>query len=99
MTGSRIPNNTATNGGGVFNDMDAAGTTSVTGSCIVGNSTTSFLKNQSPHQSTPGNWWGAATGPSTTGADTVGGNVYYVGFLTEPILGCGPNVYLPLVLK
>ena len=100
VTGSRILNNTATtNGGGVFNNRDVAGATSVTGSCIVGNSATSFFNNQPPQQIATGNWWGAATGPNTPGADTVGGNVDTSGYLTEPILGCGFYVYLPLVLK
>ena len=100
VTGSRILNNTAViNGGGVFNEWDVAWATSVTGSCIVGNSATSFFNNQSSQQTATGNWWGAATGPNTPGADTVGGNVDTSGYLTEPILGCTLYVYLPLVLK
>jgi hypothetical protein len=100
VTSSRILNNTATiNGGGVFNNRDIAGATSVTGSCIVGNSATSFFNNQDAQQIATGNWWGAATGPNTPGADTYGGNVDVSGYLTEPILGCYFYVYLPLVLK
>jgi hypothetical protein len=38
-------------------------------------------------------------GPNTPGADTVLGDVDVSGYLTEPILGCSLNVYLPLVLK
>jgi len=98
VTGSRILNNTATNGGGVLNNRDIAGATSVTSSCIVGNSAMSYFNNQNVKQIATGNWWGAATGPNTPGADTVGGNVHYAGWLTEPILGCS-IVYLPLVLK
>jgi len=100
VTSSRILNNTATtNGGGVFNNWDSAGATSVTGSFIVGNSATSFFNNQPAQQIATCNWWGAAAGPNTTGADTVSGNVDTSGHLTEPILGCGFYVYLPLVLK
>jgi hypothetical protein len=101
VTGSCILNNTAAiEGGGVFNDRDVAGATSVTGSNIVGNSAKSFFNNQPAQQIATGNWWGAATGPNTLGADTVGGgSVDTSGYLTEPILGCGPYVYLPLVLK
>ena len=89
VTGSRILNNLATtNGGGVFNEWNVAWATSVTGSCIVGNSATSFFNNQSAQQTATGNWWGAATGPNTPGADTVGGSVDTSGYLTEPILGC-----------
>jgi hypothetical protein len=88
VTGSRILSNTATtDGGGVFN-ANTAGSASVTGSCIVGNSATSFLNNQSAQQTATGNWWGAATGPNTPGADTAGGSVDTSGFLTAPILGC-----------
>ena len=101
MTGSRILMNTATDGGGVFNDTDAAAATSVTGSCIVGNSVTSFLNNRPAQQIATGDWWGAATGPGTPGADTVGGNVDTSGYLTAPpIPGCIIHyVYLPLVLQ
>ncbi len=95
MDGSRIQNNTAANGGGVFN----SGVTSVTGSCIVGNSATSFLNNQPAQQIATGNWWGAATGPNTLGADTVAGNVDTSGYLTESILDCTFFIYLPLILK
>jgi hypothetical protein len=100
VTGSRILNNTtSTNGGGVYTDRDNTGTTSVTGSCIVGNSAMSYFNDQVAQQNATGNWWGAATGPNTPGADTVGGNVDTSGHLTVPILGCGFDVYLPLVLK
>jgi hypothetical protein len=101
VTGSRILNNWATiNGGGLYNDENSNGATNVTGSCIVGNSDTSFFNNQqTAEQIATGNWWGAATGPNTPSADTVGGNVDTSGYLTEPILGCGFYVYLPLVLK
>ncbi|MFB0536151.1 MAG: hypothetical protein ACETWR_14340, partial [Anaerolineae bacterium] len=89
VTGSRILYNTATtDGGALYNDRDIAGATSVTNSCIVGNSATSFLNNQPAQQTATGNWWGAWTGPNTPGADTVGGNVDTSGFLTAPILGC-----------
>ena len=67
--------------------------------CIVGNSTKSFFNNQPAQQIATGNWWGAATGPNTPGADTVGGNVDVSGYLTEPIPVCGFYVYLPLVLR
>ena len=86
-------------GGGVFNNWDSNRATSVTGSCIVGNSAMSFFNNRITQQIATGNWWGAATGPNTPGADTYGGNVNVSGYLTAPILGCGPNVYLPLALK
>jgi hypothetical protein len=97
--GTGAANTTDNDGGGVFNESLAAGATSVTGSCIVGNSAKSFFNKQVAHQIATGNWWGAATGPNTPGADTVGGNVDTSGYLTEPILGCGPYIYLPLVLK
>jgi len=59
-----------------------------------------YLNNRPAQQIATGNWWGAATGPNTPGADTVGGNVDTSGYLTEPILGCVfYDVYLPLVLK
>jgi len=100
VTGSRILNNTATiEGGGVFNNRDIAGATSVTGSCIVGNSAKSFFNNQDAEQIATGNWWGTANGPNTPGADTYGGKVDTSGYLTVPILGCGFYVYLPLVLN
>ncbi len=47
------------------------------------------IYNQSPQQYATGNWWGAASGPNTPGADTVGGNVDTSSYLTKPILGCG----------
>jgi CSLREA domain-containing protein len=88
VTGSRILSNTATtDGGGVFN-ANTAGAASVTDSCIVGNSAASFLNNLSAQQTATGDWWGAATGPNTPGADTTGGSVDTSGFLTTPILGC-----------
>jgi CSLREA domain-containing protein len=92
VTGSRILANSATNGGGVYNDRDAAGATSVMGSCIVGNSAMSFFNNQPAQQIATGDWWGVATGPNTPGGDTVGGNVDTSGYLTEPILGCAPDL-------
>jgi hypothetical protein len=92
VTNSRILYNTATaNGGGVYSDVDAAGATSVTGSCIVGNSASSFFNSQAAQQTATGNWWGAATGPNTPGADTTSGNVDTSGFQTVPILGCPAN--------
>ena len=99
VTGSRILYNVATNGGGVYNDTNAAWATEVTGSCIMGNSDTSFYNKHATEQNASGNWWGAATGPNTPGADTTGGNVYYAGFLTEPILGCYHYLFLPIVLR
>jgi hypothetical protein len=91
VTDSRILYNRATgDGGGVLIDV-TAGATSLTDSCIVGNSATSFLNNWAAQQTATGNWWGAATGPNTPGADTVGGNVDTSGFLTAPILGCPAN--------
>jgi len=89
VTGSRILNNTADDGGGVYNREDVTGATSVTDSCFVGNSATSYLNDQPAEQIATDNWWGAATGPNTPGADTVDGNVDTSGYLTEPILGCG----------
>jgi len=102
VTDSRILNNTAnTDGGGVYNYINVAGATSVTGSCIVGNSAESFFNSQIPEQIATGNWWGAATGPNTPGADTFGGNVLTIGYLTEPILGCGYGhvYYFPIIFK
>ena len=100
VTGSCILNNRATsNGGGLYNDENSAGATNVTGSSIVGNSAKSFFNNQAMQQTATGNWWGAATGPNTDGADTVGGYVDTGGYLTEPIPGCLLHVYLPLVRK
>ncbi len=55
VTGSRILNNTAPDGGGVFNTRDAFEATKVTGSCIAGNSTTSFLNSQGALQTATGN--------------------------------------------
>jgi len=100
VTGSCILNNWATiNGGGLYNDDNSIGATSVTGSSIVGNSTISFFNNQVAQQTATGNWWGAATGPNTPGADTVGANVDTSGYLTEPIPGCLLFGYLPVVLN
>ena len=102
VNGSRVLANTATNGGGVYNDTDATWATIVTGSCIVGNSDTSLFNNKAAQQNATANWWGAATGPNTSSADTVSINVNWTGFLSEPILGCGfssIDIYLPLVLK
>jgi hypothetical protein len=98
VAGSCILNNRAgSNCGGLYNDEDSSGATNVTGSSVVGNSATSFFNNQAKQQTATGNWWGAATGPNTPGADTVDGHVLTSGHLTEPILGCTHRVYLPLV--
>ena len=100
VTDSRILMNRGTNGGGVYIDHNTAGVIHVTGSCLVRNSATSFFNSQSAQQVATGNWWGAATGPNTPGADTVGGNVDASGYLTETILGCVfYDTYLPLTLK
>jgi hypothetical protein len=105
VTGSRILYNTATgDGGGVGNYRNVAGATSVTSSCIVGNSASSFVNTQTAQQTATGNWWGAATGPNTPDADTTDGNVDTSGFLAAPILGCpsgglSAEVYLPIVVK
>jgi hypothetical protein len=93
VNGSRLINNSAaTNGGGVHNTNDTVGATSVTGSCIVGNSNMSFNNIQPAKQIATGNWWGAATGPNTPGADSVLGNVNVSGYLTLPILDCAPDL-------
>jgi hypothetical protein len=76
----------------VCNDADADEATRVTDSCILGNSDVSFFNNQPAQQIATSNWWGAATGPNTPGADTVDGNVDTSGYLTAPILGCAPNL-------
>jgi hypothetical protein len=102
VTGSRILNNTAADGGGVFSRRNMVDATKVTGSCIVGNSDTSFSNGEGAMQTATGNWWGSASGPSGVGpgtGDSVGENVDYGGFLTEPILGCYHYTYLPLVLR
>ena len=80
---------------------DAAWATSVTSSFIVGNSAASYFNNQPALQIGTGNWWGAATGPNTPGADTVGGNVDVSGHLTASTLDCTTSayLYLPMVLK
>jgi CSLREA domain-containing protein len=68
VTGSRILNNTATgDGGSVFNREDTKGATSVTGSCIIGNSDTAFFNDEVAIQTATGNWWGATSGPSGAG--------------------------------
>ena len=99
MTGSRLLDNSASTGGGVFNDRNGTSVTSVTGSCIVGNSAPALDNNQSPMQSATGDWWGAPTGPNTPGADTTGGNWVVTGYLSAPILGCGYEIYLPLIMR
>jgi hypothetical protein len=83
----------------MYNSEAVAGATNVSGSCIVGNSATSFFNNQPAQKTATGNWSGGATGPNTPGADTVLGNVDTSDYLTEPIPGWGFYVYLPLVLK
>jgi fibronectin-binding autotransporter adhesin len=101
VTGSRILSNTAANGGGVLSNTSFAGAVKVTGSCIAGNSDTSFHNAQSALQTAIYNWWGAASGPSGIGpgeGDSVSAGVDYGNFLTEPILGCGHHVYLPIVV-
>jgi hypothetical protein len=93
VMGSRILHNTAAfNGGGVFDVYDNFGAISVTGSCIVGNSDTSFFTDKPAQQTATGNWWGAVGGPGAPGADTVGGLVDTSGFLNTPILGCAPDL-------
>jgi CSLREA domain-containing protein len=93
VTGSRLLYNTATtDGGGVYNNEEIAEATVVTGSCIVGNREIAFFNNQPEQQIATGNWWGAATGPNTSGADTVLGLVDISGYLTEPILDCTPDL-------
>jgi predicted outer membrane repeat protein len=103
VTDSRILNNTAVyDSGGVSTYANVVGATSVTGSCIMGNSDTSFFNVVTETQTATGNWWGSASGPSGVGpgtGDSVSDNVDYSGFLTEPILGCYPYTYLPLVLR
>ena len=98
---SRILYNTSSsNGGGLYHEGDVARTTRVTGSCIMGNSDTSFVNDGDLQQTATGNWWGAATGPNTAGADTVAGNVDTTGFLTAIPFHCLYNtIYLPLVLR
>lgn len=62
---STVSANTATtNGGGVYNNNNAVGATSVTGSCIVGNSASSFYNNQLPLQTATGNWWERPPAPT-----------------------------------
>jgi hypothetical protein len=110
VTDSRILYNTATTGvsGGIGNSENTADALSVTGSCIVGNSAISFFNDETTLQTATGNWWGAATGPNTPGADTTSGNVDTSGFLTAPILGCpdgssggsgSERVYLPIIVR
>jgi hypothetical protein len=102
VTGCRILNNTAGDGGGVFSHENQIDATKVTGSCIMGNSSTSFSNDEAAMQTATVNWWGSASGPSGVGpgtGDSVSANVDYGDFLTEPILGCQRYVYLPLVLK
>jgi predicted outer membrane repeat protein len=103
VTDSRILDNTAVyDGGGVSTYANVVGATSVTGSCIMGNSDTSFFNAEAALQTATGNWWGSASGPSGVGpgeGDSVSDNVDYSGFLTEPILGCYHYTYLPLVLR
>jgi fibronectin-binding autotransporter adhesin len=100
VTGSRILYNTATtDGGGVYNDVNAIGAAQVMSSCIVGNSAAAFYNNQLAKQVATSNWWGAATGPNTPGADTTSGNVDVSGFLTAPILDCALKVNLPLIIR
>ncbi|MFO7741872.1 MAG: hypothetical protein R6X31_06105, partial [Anaerolineae bacterium] len=89
---SRILQNRAANGGAVYSNNASDGATTVTASCIVGNSDTAFFNYQVQQQIATGDWWGAATGPNTPGADTVDGNVDTSGFLTAPILGCTPDL-------
>jgi hypothetical protein len=99
VIGSRILHNTAPNGGGVFSWNEIVGATSVTGSCIVGNSDISFFNDKAAQQTATGNWWGAAGGPGAPGADTVGGPVDTNGYLNSPILGCDFYVFMPLVVR
>jgi len=100
VTGSRILYNTATNdGGGVYNDVNAIGAAKVMSSCIIGNSAASFCNNQLAKQIATGNWWRAATGPNTPGADTTSGTVDVSGFLTAPPPSCALKLYLPLTMR
>ena len=99
VLGSRILYNTAPNGGGVFSWNEIVGATSVTGSCIVGNSHISFFNDKAAQQIATGNWWGASGGPDAPGADTVGGPVDTNGFLNAPNPGCEFDVYLPLAIR
>jgi hypothetical protein len=93
VTSTRILNNSASiSGGGVYSSRNFDGETDVTGSCIVGNSAMSFYNDEPAQQIATGNWWGAATGPNTPGADTVLGNVDVSDHLTAPILGCAPDL-------
>ncbi len=95
VTSSRILNNTATdNGGGVLNQRNSTGATDVRDSCIVGNSDISFFNDQNAEQIAIRNWWGAADGPNSAGADTVGGNVDTSNYLPAPILGCTPDLQI-----
>ena len=100
VASSCIRDNWATiSGGGLFNDENVVGATDVTGSSIVGNGVTSFYNNQAAEQIATGNWWGAATGPNTPGADTVGGIVDTSSYLNAPLVACGYYAYLPLLLE
>jgi hypothetical protein len=99
VVGSRILLNMAPTGGGVFSWNEIVGATSVTGSCIVGNSDISFFNDKAAQQTATGNWWGAAGGPGAPGADTVGGPVDTSGFLSTAPPGCSPaRGFLPLVV-
>jgi hypothetical protein len=100
VSGSIILDNMAVNtGGGVYNNCNGASVVTVNGSCIISNSDASFYNNQTPAQAAQNNWWGAATGPNTPGADTTGGSVNTSGFLTAPVFNCGFKIYLPMVVK
>jgi hypothetical protein len=89
ITNSRILGNTATStGGGLYNSSTS--TISVTGSCVVGNSSAAFRNDNNTVQTATGNWWGDPGGPGVGSADAVSGNWNTSGFLTSVPAVCVP---------
>ncbi|HEY7833567.1 MAG TPA: hypothetical protein VIG30_08370 [Ktedonobacterales bacterium] len=81
---------------GVASDTLPAGTSlSASQNCIFGNTTDGAFSSDSGNTgaqiTAQQNWWGAATGPNTAGADNVAGNIDSSSFLTAAAPACqGP---------
>ena len=95
VTASSFVDNRASNtGGAVVNSASAAGSVSITGSCLVGNNDVGVDSFVNTSLVATGNWWGASDGPSGTGSgggDSVGAAYDFTGFVSAPPAGCRPQ--------
>jgi hypothetical protein len=88
ITNSAIVGNSALREGGALFLGDHANTMStVNGNCIAGNTDPAVFNSGSSVQDFTSNWWGDSSGPGgvwTGLGDSVGPNINFDGWLTEP---------------